>query len=226
MGKFRLGFSGYVEVTGDADFVAFGFEEFAETGVVDAVTFDNWDWGGFAVAEIDWRVVFGHVGQGGTFGGDDFELVPVFLEVFVALGSESFPDHGVLDGGDADFLFEEEGVESGLSAHADSSGDAGGLAGDGVFAARVGHVVMIGKPETGSGSSGTSLAKDAGGVDVPLFGFVAKELDGTGGIMNSRWEEFHSSKAVFNGSHTVALVQHGIGNRVLVLPSEPAAAMN
>ena len=50
VGKFGLGFPGDVEVAGDADFVTFGFEEFAETGVVDAVTFDDRDRCGFAVA--------------------------------------------------------------------------------------------------------------------------------------------------------------------------------
>ena len=69
MGEFGLGFSGDVEVAGDADFVAFGFEEFAEPSVVDAVTFDDGDGGGFAVADIDGRVVLGDMGQGGTFGG-------------------------------------------------------------------------------------------------------------------------------------------------------------
>ena len=166
------------------------------------------------------------MGQGGTFGGDGFELVPVFLEVFVAFGSEGFPDHGVFDGGDADFLFEEEWVESGLSAHADRSGDAGGLASDGIFAARIGHVVMVSQPETGGGTGRTSLAKYAGWVDVPLFGFVAKELNGSGSIMHGSWEEFDSSQAVFNGSHTVTLVQHGIRDGVLVFPSEPTSPMN
>ena len=116
----------------------------------------------------------------------------------MALGSEGFPDHGVLDGGDADFLFQEERVESGLSAHADGSGDAGRLTGDGVFAAGVGHVVMVGQPETGGGSGRTSLANNAGWVDVPLFGFETQELDGPGGIMDGGRKELHSGKAVFD----------------------------
>ncbi len=208
MGEFGLGFSGDVEVAGDADFVAFGFEKFAETRVVVAVAFDDGDGGGFTVAEVDGRVVLGDMGQGSTLGGECFELIPVFLEVIVALGSEGFPDHGVFDGGDADFLFEKEGIESGLSAHADGSGDAGRLTGDGVFAAGIGHVVMVGQPETGGCSGRTSLANNAGWVEVPLFGFVTQELDGPGGIMDGGGKEFHSGKAVFDRGDAVTLVQH------------------
>ena len=98
--------------------------------------------------------------------------------------AHGLPDHGMLDGGQADLFFQKEWIERGLPAHGNGTTYTGRLAQDGIFTLGIGQVVVIGEPEAGGRPGRTAGHRNAGWIEVPFLGLGAKELDGPGGIMN------------------------------------------
>ena len=100
-------------------------------------------------------------------------------------------------------------VECGLRADDGGAGEAGGQAGDGVGAVGVGYVVMEGEPEAGAGAGAAAAGTDAGGVDVPLGGFAANELQGPSGVFQRPFDGGLDSGGVCLGHETIFDGYHG-----------------
>ena len=73
-------------------------------------------------------------------------------------------------------------VVRGLSGDADGAGNAGGLAGDGIVAGRIGQIVMIEQPHANAGPRRAAAAGNPGRVDVVLPGPVPDSLEAPGGV--------------------------------------------
>ena len=144
----------------------------------------------------------------------------------MARGPHGLPDHGMLDGGQADLFFQKERVECGLPAHGNGSTNAGRLAQNRVFTPGIGQVVVVGKPQAGGRPGRTTGHRNAGWVKVPFLGLGAQELDGPGGIMNRSWEKLCAGKPIINGAIAVSLLESIRTDGLVLLAAQPAAAVD
>ena len=140
--------------------------------------------------------------------------------------THGLPDHGVLYTGQADFLFQQERVEGGLSAHGNGPTYAGGLAQNRILALGVGHIVVVGEPHAGCGSGGASRNGDPLGIEIPFLGLAAEKLDGPGGVMDGSRQEFRAGETVIDRGIAVTLVELVGPDGLMLLAAQPTAAVD